>query len=84
MHALAESFASKLAPTGIRDHIGSLDENPLATLPRRNHGARRLLDHRGCGHVTSGAHIEWIGPRSQVPTLDHAGGDLQGAWVTPA
>jgi histidine transporter len=29
---------------------GDCNENPLATLPRRNHGARRLLDHRGCGH----------------------------------
>jgi len=60
------------------------DENPLATLPRRNHGSGQVLDHRGCGHVTAGSLIEWIGPRSQVPTLDYAQvHDLQGAWVTP-
>ena len=34
--------------------------------------------------VTVGSLIEWIGPRSQVPTLDYAQvHDLQGAWVTP-
>jgi len=34
--------------------------------------------------VTVGSLIEWIGPRSQVPTADYAQvHDLQGAWVTP-
>lgn len=34
--------------------------------------------------VTVGSLIEWIGPRSQVPTQDYAQvHDLQGAWVTP-
>ena len=34
--------------------------------------------------VTAGSLIEWIGPRSQVPTADYAQvHDLQGAWVTP-
>ena len=34
--------------------------------------------------VTAGQVIEWIGPRSQVPTADYAQvHDLQGAWVTP-
>ncbi|QOY71995.1 MULTISPECIES: imidazolonepropionase [unclassified Pseudomonas] len=34
--------------------------------------------------VTAGALIEWIGPRSQAPTVDYAQvHDLQGAWVTP-
>ncbi|WP_460951645.1 imidazolonepropionase [Pseudomonas marginalis] len=34
--------------------------------------------------VTAGSLIEWIGPRSQVPTADHAQvHDLHGAWVTP-
>jgi len=34
--------------------------------------------------VTAGSLIEWIGPRSQVPTGDYAQvHDLQGAWVTP-
>ncbi|KTC57350.1 imidazolonepropionase [Pseudomonas fluorescens ABAC62] len=34
--------------------------------------------------VTAGPLIEWIGPRSQVPTADYAQvHDLQGAWVTP-
>ncbi|MCK6187076.1 imidazolonepropionase [Pseudomonas sp. EYE_354] len=34
--------------------------------------------------VTTGALIEWIGPRSAVPTADYAHvHDLQGAWVTP-
>ncbi|KRP72228.1 imidazolonepropionase [Pseudomonas paralactis] len=34
--------------------------------------------------VTAGSLIEWIGPRSQVPTGDYAQVyDLQGAWVTP-
>ena len=34
--------------------------------------------------VTAGSLIEWIGPRSQVPTADYAQvQDLQGAWVTP-
>lgn len=34
--------------------------------------------------VTSGAHIEWIGPRKQLPSGEYpAVNDLQGAWVTP-
>ncbi|MFL1388560.1 imidazolonepropionase [Pseudomonas tritici] len=34
--------------------------------------------------VTAGSLIEWIGPRSQVPTADYPQvHDLQGAWVTP-
>ncbi|CRM06397.1 MULTISPECIES: imidazolonepropionase [Pseudomonas] len=34
--------------------------------------------------VTAGSLIQWIGPRSQVPTADYAQvHDLQGAWVTP-
>ena len=34
--------------------------------------------------VTSGAHIEWIGPRNQLPSGEYpAVNDLQGAWVTP-
>lgn len=34
--------------------------------------------------VTAGPLIEWIGPRSQVPTADYVQvHDLQGAWVTP-
>lgn len=34
--------------------------------------------------VTAGQVIEWIGPRSEVPTADYAQvHDLQGAWVTP-
>ncbi|TFY87604.1 imidazolonepropionase [Pseudomonas nabeulensis] len=34
--------------------------------------------------VTAGSLIEWIGPRSQVPTADFAQvHDLHGAWVTP-
>ncbi|MBA2924763.1 imidazolonepropionase [Pseudomonas sp. P7] len=34
--------------------------------------------------VTAGSLIDWIGPRSQVPTADYAQvHDLQGAWVTP-
>lgn len=34
--------------------------------------------------VTAGQCIEWIGPRSEVPTADYAQvHDLQGAWVTP-
>ncbi|SDH88405.1 imidazolonepropionase [Pseudomonas flavescens] len=34
--------------------------------------------------VTAGSLIEWIGPRSQVPTADYAQvHDLHGAWVTP-
>jgi imidazolonepropionase len=34
--------------------------------------------------VTAGQFIEWIGPRSEVPTADYAQvHDLQGAWVTP-
>ncbi|MCF5664447.1 imidazolonepropionase [Pseudomonas marginalis] len=34
--------------------------------------------------VTAGSLIEWIGPRSQVPTANYAQvHDLHGAWVTP-
>ncbi|MBH3446763.1 imidazolonepropionase [Pseudomonas moraviensis] len=34
--------------------------------------------------VTSGALIEWIGPRTQLPSGEYpALNDLQGAWVTP-
>ncbi|PLR65420.1 imidazolonepropionase [Pseudomonas sp. QC2] len=34
--------------------------------------------------VTAGSVIEWVGPRSQVPTADYAQvHDLHGAWVTP-
>ncbi|MBC3207060.1 imidazolonepropionase [Pseudomonas sp. SWRI111] len=34
--------------------------------------------------VTSGALIEWIGPRTQLPSGEYpAVNDLQGAWVTP-
>ncbi|MBN2979571.1 imidazolonepropionase [Pseudomonas fluorescens] len=34
--------------------------------------------------VTAGVLIEWIGPRSEVPTADYAQvQNLQGAWVTP-
>jgi imidazolonepropionase len=34
--------------------------------------------------VTANSLIEWIGPRSEVPTADYAQvHDLQGAWVTP-
>lgn len=34
--------------------------------------------------VTAGSLIEWIGPRSQVPSADYTQvHDLQGAWVTP-
>ncbi len=34
--------------------------------------------------ITAGSLIEWIGPRSEVPTADYAQvHDLQGAWVTP-
>ena len=34
--------------------------------------------------VTADSLIEWIGPRSEVPTADYAQvQDLQGAWVTP-
>ena len=34
--------------------------------------------------VTAGSLIEWIGPRSQVPSAEYAQvHDLQGAWVTP-
>ena len=34
--------------------------------------------------VTSGAHIEWIGPRGELPSGEYpAVNDLKGAWVTP-
>lgn len=34
--------------------------------------------------VTSGALIEWIGPRDQLPSGEYPDvNDLQGAWVTP-
>ncbi|MBX4137082.1 imidazolonepropionase [Pseudomonas sp. S5F11] len=34
--------------------------------------------------VTAGSLIEWIGPRSQAPSVDYAQvHNLQGAWVTP-
>ena len=34
--------------------------------------------------VTSGAHIEWVGPRSELPSGEYqAVNDLNGAWVTP-
>ncbi|MBK5474721.1 imidazolonepropionase [Pseudomonas sp. TH21] len=34
--------------------------------------------------VTADSLIEWVGPRSQVPSADYAQvHDLQGAWVTP-
>lgn len=34
--------------------------------------------------VTSGAHIEWVGPRSELPAGEYpAVNDLKGAWVTP-
>ena len=34
--------------------------------------------------VTSGALIEWIGPRAELPAGDYpAVNDLDGAWVTP-
>lgn len=34
--------------------------------------------------VTSGEHIEWIGPQAERPAYDHASVvDLGGAWITP-
>ncbi len=34
--------------------------------------------------VTQGEHIQWIGPRAELPTGDYpAVNDLKGAWVTP-
>ena len=46
------------------------------------HGKYSIIEDAAL--VTAGSLIEWIGPRSQVPTADYAQvHDLQGAWVTP-
>ncbi|KMT55943.1 imidazolonepropionase [Pseudomonas fildesensis] len=46
------------------------------------HGKYSIIEDAAL--VTAGSLIEWIGPRSQVPTADYAQVyDLQGAWVTP-
>ncbi|WP_460132099.1 imidazolonepropionase [Pseudomonas sp. S1_E04] len=46
------------------------------------HGKYAIIEDAAL--VTAGQLIEWIGPRSQVPTADYAQvHDLQGAWVTP-
>ncbi|ROM49933.1 imidazolonepropionase [Pseudomonas poae] len=46
------------------------------------HGKYSIIEDAAM--VTAGSLIEWIGPRSQVPTADYAQvHDLQGAWVTP-
>ncbi|AZF56292.1 imidazolonepropionase [Pseudomonas sp. R11-23-07] len=46
------------------------------------HGKYSIIEDAAM--VTAHSLIEWIGPRSQVPTADYAQvHDLQGAWVTP-
>ena len=46
------------------------------------HGKYSIIEDAAM--VTADSLIEWIGPRSQVPTADYAQvHDLQGAWVTP-
>jgi len=46
------------------------------------HGVYSIIEDAAI--VTSGALIEWIGPRNQLPSGEYpAVNDLQGAWVTP-
>ncbi|MDQ0706588.1 imidazolonepropionase [Pseudomonas sp. W3I7] len=46
------------------------------------HGKYSIIEDAAM--VTANSLIEWIGPRSEVPTADYAQvQDLQGAWVTP-
>ncbi|AZF19153.1 imidazolonepropionase [Pseudomonas sp. R3-52-08] len=46
------------------------------------HGKYSIIEDAAM--VTAYSLIEWIGPRSQVPTADYTQvHDLQGAWVTP-
>ena len=46
------------------------------------HGKYSIIEEAAM--VTANSLIEWIGPRSEVPTADYAQvHDLQGAWVTP-
>ncbi|MCF5545252.1 imidazolonepropionase [Pseudomonas salomonii] len=46
------------------------------------HGKYSIIEDAAM--VTANSLIEWIGPRSEVPTADYAQvHDLQGAWVTP-
>ena len=46
------------------------------------HGKYSIIEDAAL--VTAGHLIDWIGPRSQVPSADYAQvHDLQGAWVTP-
>nr|WP_249342491.1 imidazolonepropionase [Pseudomonas rustica] len=46
------------------------------------HGVYSIIEDAAI--VTSGALIEWIGPRKQLPSGEYpAVNDLQGAWVTP-
>lgn len=46
------------------------------------HGKYSIIEDAAM--VTADSLIEWIGPRSEVPTADYAQvQDLQGAWVTP-
>ena len=46
------------------------------------HGKYSIIEDAAM--VTADSLIEWIGPRSEVPTADYAQvHDLQGAWVTP-
>ena len=46
------------------------------------HGKYSIIEDAAM--VTADSLIEWIGPRSDVPTADYAQvQDLQGAWVTP-
>ena len=46
------------------------------------HGKYSIIEDAAM--VTANSLIEWIGPRSEVPTADYAQvQDLQGAWITP-
>ncbi len=46
------------------------------------HGKYSIIEDAAM--VTADSLIEWIGPRSEIPTADYAQvQDLQGAWVTP-
>jgi imidazolonepropionase len=46
------------------------------------HGKYSIIEDAAM--VTANSLIEWVGPRSEVPTADYAQvQDLQGAWVTP-
>ncbi|TBU78824.1 imidazolonepropionase [Phytopseudomonas daroniae] len=46
------------------------------------HGVYSIIEDAAI--VTCATHIEWIGPRQQLPSADYpAVHDLQGAWVTP-